>query len=182
MWLSRSKLNRSFVALALVLGAMNVSACSFMPLYGNRDAVEAPIPQTVTRPVPVSTVMSYTKPHSRIEQIIYQDLTFKLGRTENTEAKLVSVIASQSTRRVGRTSSGSPATTYELTVIASLSVIGGTDGTESLFSTTRRATATYTTNGQTLADRQAVEDASERAAIAVAQILRLAMSAALFNK
>jgi hypothetical protein len=55
------------------------------------------------------------------------------------------------------------------------------DGTK-LISVSRKASASYTTNGQVLADRQALSDAEERAAHALADQLRLVLVSEFVNK
>lgn len=174
MWSLKNTVGRkTFKTLAALACVSVLSACSFTPLYGDNSAVGS------------NLNLSYADPNTRIEQVIYQDLKLRLGREKTVDAPLVTVSASTGSRRVGRTSSGSPATTYEATVTASVSVSKQdieTDITEQVYSISRSASATYTTNGQRLADQQALEEANERAALSVAKTLRLLLAAELPSK
>lgn len=173
MWSYKKAVRPVFMALALISGAATLSACSFTPLYGEQAALN----------------LAYADPTSRLDQIIYQDLALRLGKTTTPDAPLVTVSTSTSSRRVGRTSSGSPATTYEATVTAKVSVTRqeidvstGEMTTKTIYTANRKASASYTTNGQRLADQHAVEEAQERAALAVAQTIRLLLAANLPGK
>ncbi len=191
MWLSSKTLRPLAFAASLCLGAGLLAACSFTPLYGENSAVGT------------SLDLAYAEPETRLDQIIYQDLALRLGRTRTADAPLVTVKTSRSGRRVGRTSSGSPATTYESIVTASVTVTRqlptssilteneqvsenkeeiSDKKSNVLYSVSRKASATFTTNGQRLADQQAIIDADERAALAVAQTLRLLLAANLPGK
>ena len=168
MWSHKKAFRPAFLALALLAGAGTLTACSFTPLYGEQSRT--------------TLNLAYAEPSSRLEQIIYQDLALRLGRSTALDAPLVTISASSSSRRVGRTSSGSPATTYEAIVTASVTVSAPgnePDSVKTIYSTSRSASASYTTNGQRLADQQALEDAQERAALAVAQTIRLLLAANL---
>lgn len=174
MWLhkksGRRKALKTIGALTLV---SILGACSFSPLYGDNSAVGT------------SLDLKYADPNSRVEQVIYQDLKLRLGREKTADAALVAISASNSSRRVGRTSSGSPATTYEATTTASVTVTKtdpATGEAKTVYSISRSASATYTTNGQRLADQQALEEANERSALAVAKTIRLLLAAELPGK
>lgn len=173
MWSYKKAVRPVFMALALVSGAATLSACSFTPLYGEQAALN----------------LAYASPDSRLEQIIYQDLALRLGKTTTSDAPLVKITASTSSRRVGRTSSDSPATTYEATVTANVLVTKqetnastGEIETKAIYTANRKASASYTTNDQRLANQHAVEEAQERAALAVAQTIRLLLAANLPGK
>ena len=154
---------RRILALALALPLL--AGCSFAPLYGNDSGNE-------------NKGFAYAEPKNRIEQIIYQDLAFRLGRDSSPDASLVTVSASQSNRRVGRTSPGSVLTAYEAVVTANLTVTthGATPATPVTMS--RFAAASYEISGQVAADNAAKADAGEKAARAVADSLRLILAAA----
>lgn len=170
MWLS-NQLHRPIKALALILAASLVLAgCSFTPLYGTDSASS-------------EYNLAYADPSSQIEQIIYQDLSLRLGRTVSSDAPLVKISASSSSKSIGRSSTGLPTNTRELTVTANAKITQ-TDAlnpeiVKTIYSGTKSASATYTTNGQRLADQEAAKDAQNRAAKAVAQSLRLSIAAAL---
>jgi len=153
----------------LVLGFLLplLGGCSFSPLYGGMDSS-----------VSAGTGFAYAEPNNRYEQIIYQELAFRLGTDASPGARLVTVSASESNRRVGRTSPGSVLTAYEAVVSASLSVSdSGGDG-ENLLSVSRFAGASYEISGQVAADRAAEQNAAEQASRAVADTLRLILAAA----
>jgi len=188
MWSYRKILRPLAVAVSLSLGASLLSACSFTPLYGENSAVGT------------SLDLAYADPSSRLDQIIYQDLALRLGQTRSADAPLVSVSTSRSNRRVGRTSSDSPSTTYEATITATVTVTRARPAepvmvmppakpgktaeiipakADILYTVSRKASATYSTNDQRLANQQASEEAAERAALSVAQTLRLLLAANL---
>jgi LPS-assembly lipoprotein len=151
--------------LALIVALPLLAGCSFQPLYGNA-------------PVGTGTGFAYAEPTNRLEQIIYQELAFRLGRSDSPSAHLISVSASQSNRRVGRTSPGSVLTAYEAKVTASVSVKTSDNEPEILKSFSSFAAASYEISGQVAADNAASADAGEKAARAVADSLRLILVAA----
>ena len=157
-------LRRRFLALGLLLPLM--SGCSFSPLYGSGGDSSG------------GHGFAYAEPNSRLEQIIYQELAFRLGTDPSPDAHLVTISASQSAHRVGRTSAGSVLTTYEAVVSASLSVDEQGPDAKNLLSTSRFAGANYEISGQVVADRAAAQNAGERAARSVADTLRLILAAA----
>lgn len=167
MWSHRKALRSGLLALSLMAGAGMLSACSFTPLYGDQGAVQR------------NLQLVYAKPNSRLEQIIYQDLALRLGHSASADAPAVHIAINQTIRKVSRTSSGSPATTYELKLSGTASVVR--DG-ETVYSVNRSASASYKTNGQLLADQYAEQDAGRRAALAFAQIIRLSLAANLPGK
>lgn len=162
---------RLLAAGALAFAVSGVGGCTFAPVYGARSGV-------------TGMQLAYAAPGSRIEQIIYQDLSLSLGSSSAPDAPLVTVSASGSSDRIGRTGSDSPATNREATVTATLKVTRASadpaaSGPETLYEVTRSASAGYTTAGQKLANDQAAEEASERAAHQLAQTLRLLLAANL---
>lgn len=173
MWLS-SQHHRRTAGLALaVIATLALSGCGFTPLYGT-DGAKAKYP------------LSYADPASQAEQIIYQELALSLGRTTSTIAPRATISTTNTTRRVGRSATGLPTTTQELTLTASAKVTEpdplNPDVVKTIYTGTKSASATYTTNGQHLADQEAVKEAEKRAAKAVAQSLRLSIKAALNNR
>jgi hypothetical protein len=154
---------RRILALALALPLL--AGCSFTPLHGNNSGNQ-------------NKGFAYAEPNSRIEQIIYQELAFRLGKDSSPDASLVTISASQANRRVGRTSPGSIMTAYEAVVTANLSVTTRGDTPATPLSMSRFAAASYETSGQIAADNEAANDAGEKAARAVADSLRLILAAA----
>jgi hypothetical protein len=141
--------------------------CSFSPIYGDGADSAA-----------IGAGFAYAEPENRYEQIIYQELAFRLGTDPSSEAPLVTIKASKSTRRVGRTSPGSVLTMYEAVVSAYLTVDSRGAEAKRLLVLSRFAGASYEVSGQVAADRAAEQNASEQAARAVADSLRLLLAAA----
>lgn len=165
------------------MAMLALGGCTFSPVYGDGAALN------------VSQLrISYAEPASRLEQIVYQDLAFRLGRGGGIGDPEIGVGISSSTRRVGRSSTASPLTTYEVVVTGTATVSEKTGETTLAkgeivldpkakafkpFSITRTASAQYETSDQRLANQEATRDASERAAHALAESLRLALLAEL---
>jgi len=156
---------RRLLALGLLLPLL--AGCSFSPLYGGVDGSMS-----------AGTGFAYAEPNNRYEQIIYQELAFRLGTDASPDARLVTVSASEGNRRVGRTSPGSVLTAYEAVVSASMSVSASGADDKKLLSASRFAGASYEISGQVAADRAAEQNAAEHAAKAVADTLRLILAAA----
>jgi len=155
----------AFKAIIFILAStLLLSACSFAPIYGNKGQINN------------MSNLSYAKPNTRLEQIIYQDLKLKLG--EKANSSLVTIIVSNSTKSVARTSNSTPFTIIETILNATISVTDAKDASI-IFSGKRRASASYSTNGQRIADLKAFEDANKKAALELAQIIRLTLIGAL---
>jgi hypothetical protein len=162
------KTRRRFLAFAAVLPLL--AGCSFSPLYGGDDAFAVS-----------GRGFAYSEPANRFEQIIYQELAFRLGTDPSPDATLVTVSASKSTRRVGRTSPGSVLSAYEAKISASMSVASRGEDAKNLLSVSRFASTGYEISGQVFADRSAEQNAAEQAARSVADTLRLVLAAARNN-
>ncbi|MBU1174851.1 MAG: hypothetical protein KKH72_05560 [Alphaproteobacteria bacterium] len=154
--------------LAAILVLPLLVGCSFAPLYGGTDAVG------------FGAGFAYAEPTNRLEQIIYQELAFRLGTNKSADAPRVKINASQSDRRIGRTSAGSVLSAHEAVVSASLIVTRGADGQQAL-SITRFTSTGFEQSGQVAADRAASETAGEKAARALADTFRLILVAASRN-
>lgn len=143
-----------------------LSACSsFRPVYGSPGAISR-------------YSFDYAAPASRLDQIIYTELRLRLGPDTDADGAIkVAVSATAGARNLTRTGVAKPATTAEMVVTATISVVGP-DG-EVIFTGTRTASALYVTVGQVLADTSAQTDAAERAARALADTVRLAIVGAL---
>ncbi len=144
-----------------------LSGCSFAPLYGGANSAATAGPG-----------FAYAEPKNRYEQIIYQVLAFRLGTDTRPDASLITINASESTRRVGRTSPGSVLTAYEAVVTASMRVVSRGEDAKKLLSLRRFAGSSYEISGQVAADRAAEKNAAENAARAVADTLSLIVAAA----
>jgi hypothetical protein len=145
-----------------------LSACTFSPVYSGALASQ-----------PLLN-LAYAKPNSRLEQIVYQELSLRLGRSEAETAPLATVSVSSSAGGLGfLTATANPSKPHRVTVTATVTIARRDGSDVDPISFTRRATAEYTTNNQVLADTTAATEASERAARAAAESLRLAVLAAL---
>lgn len=152
--------------LALALAVPMLAGCSFTPLYGNGDSSAT-----------LSKGFAYAEPTNRYEQVVYQELAFRLGTDVSAEAPLVTISVSLSGRRLGRTSPGSVLTDYEMVATATMTVDSRIDQ-KRLLSATRFAGASYEVSGQVVADTSSAQNAGEQASRAVADTLRLLLAAA----
>ena len=165
---SKAVLRNSMLALALA-GATALSACSgFTPVYGERGiGVE-------------KHAFRYDKPASRLDQIIYQELALKLGRTSDSTVPMVRVTTTSSVRGLTKTNVSNPAAQNEAVVTAKIELIDA-DGTIA-FTATRSSSALYTADrDQALAETEAEKEAKERAARELAETVRLTLLGALAN-
>jgi hypothetical protein len=90
---------------------------------------------------------------------------------------MVRVAAARASRALTNDTVTSPATQQQMVVTARVTVTDADGGT--LLSATRSASADYSNGAQGLANRQAADDAAERAARLLADTLRLEIIAAL---
>jgi LPS-assembly lipoprotein len=157
---------RGLLALALLPALAAVSACTLTPVYGDKAVASQEL------------ALNFGTPHTRIEQVIYQALSFRLGGAPSPDAPLVTIIASNYGTSTALSVTQDPAKPSLATVTAS--VVVTKDG-KVLQAFSRTATAGYTTSGQVLADNSAVIDASERAAKEVAETIRLSLIALLMG-
>lgn len=166
--MSLSETSRRIAAAGFMLvlaGALG--ACSFSPVYSGTLASQPMLD------------LAYAKPTTRLEQVIYQELALRFGRSDSETAPLAKVSVSAPALPIGYSSTANPNKAQRVTVTATLTVTRR-DGTEGKpISFTRQASADYTTSSQVLADTAAANEASERAARAVAESLRLALLATL---
>ena len=154
--------------IVLTLGTPVVlSACTLTPVYSGAMA-ESP-----------SMNLAFAKPRNRLEQVIYQDLSFRLGSTDSITAPLVTISVSSYSGDATLSATTNPSKPVEAFVTATMTITPR-DGSDTKVQTiTRKASANYTRNGQVLADKAAEVEAAERAARAVAESLRLAVLAEL---
>lgn len=158
------------VALALALTATTaLAACSGLtPVYGERGiGVER-------------HAFRYDKPASRFDQIIYQELVLKLGRSTDPSVPLVRVTTTSSVRGLTKTNVKNPAAQKEAVVTAKIELVDA-DGSVA-FTATRSAAASFTADRyQALAETEAEREAGERAARELAETVRLTLLGALAN-
>ncbi|RYG15427.1 MAG: hypothetical protein EON96_10640 [Caulobacteraceae bacterium] len=153
---------RKGLILLVLSGTLALSGCSGLrPVYGDQGVANARMD------------MSYGKPVSRLDQIIYQEFALRFGRTQSPDAPRLTVSTTSSSRALTTTSVTKPATQYQTTVTAT-AVLTTPDG-RPVFTGSRSASAQYATVGQVLADTEASNEAAERAAREAAEGLRLAI-------
>jgi len=141
--------------MAFVLLAAVGTGCTLTPIYGDASRAGATM-----------VSFSYAEPSSRLEQVIYQELSLRFARSEapGTPELTVSVYKS----------AGDLGSNVQVTVTAVASVTR--DGAV-IYSGTRKAAALYVEGAQELANVSARTEAEERAAKSAAESLRLALLA-----
>ncbi len=158
MW-SSSPLLRSIGLLVALVSPLALAACSgFTPVYSNHGVTAAQV------------ALIYDKPTNRLEQIIYQDLALRLGKSTDPNAPLVTIVTSSKARSLP-TADVSPVSQKRRTVTANITLTD-VDG-KVLFSGARAVSADYTTDAQAFANQEAALDAANRAAKALADTIRL---------
>jgi hypothetical protein len=120
--------------------------------------------------------VAYAAPNNRLEQIIYQDLSLRLGKSSG-DVPLVKVSASSSSVALTSDLVTSPLDQRQVTVTATVTVTAP-DGTV-IHSATRSQTADITHGAQVLANQQATDTGARQAALLLADTLRLEIIAAL---
>lgn len=174
MSLSDRGLRAGLLALALFAPLALASCTSFAPVYGDNGIVNSEL------------ALTYAKPTNRLEQIIYQDLALRLGKSSDANAPLVTIKTSTKSRSLP-TADASPVSQKQVTVTATITIAKLETPTtadaaavmKTIYTASRNASADYTTGPQSLANQQAAEEASERAAKALAETVRLTIIAAL---
>jgi hypothetical protein len=116
-------------------------------------------------------------PNNRLEQVIYQDLALKLGKSTAEHVPTVLITASASVPTTDTTTSTLSVSDRQTTVTAIVSVIDA-DG-RPLFQGSRSVTQDFVNGGQAFANQEAVKEAGERGAKFLAETIRLQVIAAL---
>ncbi len=142
-------------SLVLAGAVLALAACSFAPVYSNGAR---------------SYNLQFASPDTRLEQIVYQDLVTRFGRSTSPDALLVTVDVN---------SSSLPGTSLEGVLTITRPDPTGVTAGEELYRVTRTATATRGDAEQRLAAQQANVDAAERAAHQLAETIRLTLLAVL---
>lgn len=160
-------LRGTILAGALVGFGATLAACSFTPVYSGALAGQG------------SLDLAFASPNSRLEQVVYQELSLRLGRSTSPTAPLATVSVTSGARDMLVTKTTNPAKPVEVKVTATLTITArdGSDLPPQSYS--RSASADYTRIGQVLADNAAATEAAERAAKSAAESLRLAVLASL---
>jgi hypothetical protein len=162
----RTLSRRAVLAGGAILLAASLAGCSsFTPVYGDAGVASA------------ARSFAYAAPHNRPEQIIYQQLMLKLGRTTDPQSPIVAVAVTTRNRDLTKSDVQRPSDQWEADLSADITVTD-TDG-KVVYTATRSASALYTTDGQGLADAEAANDAADRAARELAETIRLTLLGAL---
>lgn len=156
------------LALALALPATLAACSSLTPVYGERGiGIER-------------HAFRYDKPQNRLDQIIYQELVLKLGRTADPSVPLVRVTTTSAVRDLTKTKVANPAAHKEAVVTAKIELLDV--GGNIAFTASRSAAASFTADRyQALAETEAEKEAKERAARELAETVRLTLLGALAN-
>ena len=154
-------------ALAAIVGMPLLAACTLTPVYSGRLA-ENP-----------NLNLAYAKPATRLDQVVYQELSLRLGSSASETAPLVKVVTSSSAGSIVNTATANPNKSYEVTVVATLTITSRDGSDSEPLTLVRQATASYQLGAQILNDAASQSEASERAAKSAAESLRLAILAAL---
>lgn len=120
--------------------------------------------------------VAYAAPGNRLEQIIYQDLALRLGKSQGS-VPTVKIAAWSSRSALNSDLVTSPLDQRQVTVWATVTVTAP-DGTV-LLSATRSQSADVTHGAQVLANQQANDSGERQAALLLADTLRLEIIAAL---
>lgn len=165
MWSSKPLLRSAFIALSL-LSATTLAGCTGLtPVYGERGIGTE------------RQALNYSKPNSRLEQIIYQELALRFGRATDPSSPTVRITTSNYGGKLTRSRVSRPSDQREMVVTAQIELIAA-DGSI-ILSTSRSASALYTTDSQALAASEAEREAAERAAKELAETIRLTLLGAL---
>ena len=133
-----------------------LTACSFAPVYADPALADTKFN------------LSFDQGTTRLEQIVYADLVAHFGRASGQDAKNVNIVVSSSDISPGSGSVG----------LKGIVTVSKNDQ-EVLFSGTRTSSATYVSTSQSLANQQAANEASERAAHQLAETIRLTLISVL---
>jgi len=145
---------------------MLLAGCTAAPIYSSGTGFAATAP-----------VLAYGEPTNRVDQVIYNELRLRLPATDAPGAPrlVVTAVSSGVTEALSRTANPNTLQAITVTATATLTRSAGTEP----IAITRAATANYTTNDSVLSSTEALNEANERAARAVAEQLRLALLAEL---
>jgi LPS-assembly lipoprotein len=160
---SFSRLRRAALLSLAVAGVAMLSACTFGPVYEDQGAAQA-------------MEIGLAPPSNPLEQIVYQELQRRFGVSSNPGAPQVSVTVSTASRALAQSVTADPSKDSIMTATGVLRITR--DG-QPVLTTTRQATATYSTQGQVLGDKSAETAAAEQAATALAQTLELTIMSKL---
>lgn len=165
MWLSKAV--RPWALAAALAATAAVGGCTLTPVYSDANQARSLVQ------------FAYAAPSNRTEQIIYNDLGLRFARSDSPTAPLVAVSASPGGQSLALSSTVNPNKPNQAIVTANLTITPRDGSTTPVVTLTRTASAGYTSNSQAEANAAAFIGASEQAAHAVAEQLRLAILATL---
>lgn len=151
-----------FIALSIA-GIAALGGCTMTPAFNDDSAAQ-------------KMALNFAAPTNPQEQIVYQDLGTRFGVSSDPSAPQVSIAVSTASRALAQSSTADPAASQLMTATG---VIRITQNGNKILTTTRQATASYSTDSQVLADNSASTNASDQAAHALAQTLELTIVSAL---
>lgn len=151
---------------ALAAGLLLAACSGLTPVY--RTSAIGPLTETYR----------YSAPRNRLEQILLNDLTLKLGPAGESGPRIV-VTVSDAARDLTSDLTSTPLNPSQVIVTAQIQVFGA-DGTK-LIDVTRSQSADFTTNASVLASNQARQSAAEKATHLLADTVRLTVLGALRN-
>jgi hypothetical protein len=165
-----SRVLRSGAIVAVLAVAPVLSACTgFTPVYGDNGLGNQRVE------------VAYGQPHTRLEQIVYQDLALKLGKSTATSGvPRVNVGVTAVLPVTDTTTATTTVAASQVTVTAIVTVIGA-DGAP-LFQGSRSVVEDFVKGGQAFSNQQAAKDAAERGARELSETIRLQVIAALLKK
>ena len=169
MWSPERVCRNAFAALAFSLPALALAGCTLTPVYSDAVATQAKLR------------FHYIEPNNRLEQIVYQELALRFGGDAGEGAQRLRISVGQSARDLTISATNNPVDARQVTVNGTASVVSA-DGSTLLLTIRRTASADYETNGQVFADREARNEAAERASRELAESLRLGLIAGLAGR
>jgi hypothetical protein len=169
MWSPERVCRNAFAALAFSLPALALAGCTLTPVYSDAVATQAKLR------------FHYIEPNNRLEQIVYQELALRFGGDAGEGAQRLRISVGQSARDLTISATNNPVDARQVTVNGTASVVSA-DGSTLLLTIRRTASADYEINGQVFADREARNEAAERAARELAESLRLGLIAGLAGR
>jgi hypothetical protein len=161
----KTPLRTLLVSIGFLAPAALLAGCVLTPVYSDGARARHGV------------ALAYAEPNSRLEQIVYQELGRSFGPDSGKGAPLVQVSISPGARAVVHTVNPGIKTNYEMAVTGTITIVQPGPEPKTILQATRHASASYTTDGQVLADNAAEVEAAERATRALAESFRLTMLA-----
>jgi hypothetical protein len=168
MWSSEALPRRLLLALILASAATLAGCSGLTPVYGDHGIASE------------RQAFRYARPATRLDQVIIEELKLRLGESRDAGAPLLTVVSKTETRDLTRSKVARADEQHEAVVTAALTITDASGAT--LLQTSRSAAASFTTDGQGLADTEAERSAGEQAAKSLAETLRLTVLGSLATR